>query len=134
VPVDEPPGIAFLLQQRTRGGEAVDVGDGVGLGHAGHVGDGGDEVFADAFHRPRAAGFGHVAGIDVFGQDGAGRIGQDEFHVRGDLAEVARQPGQRAGRADADHDGVHVVAHLFPDFRAGGGFMRQRIGGIVELV
>jgi len=59
---------------------------------------------------------------------------QHEFEVRLDLAEVVRQPGERAGRADADDDRVQVMPGLLPDFGAGRGFVGARIGRIVELV
>ncbi len=36
--------------------------------------------------------------------------------------------------ADADDDRIEVVPHLLPEFRAGRGLVRERIGRVVELV
>ena len=50
------------------------------------------------------------------------------------FAKIAPEAGQRAARADADDDRVDVAVELLPDFRAGRGLMRQRVGRIGELV
>ena len=44
------------------------------------------------------------------------------------------QPGQRAGRTDADDDGVHIMLSLRPDLRRGAAFVGQRVGRVVELI
>jgi hypothetical protein len=45
-----------------------------------------------------------------------------------------RQPGQRAGRPDADHNGVQIMLGLRPDLRGGTALVGQRVGRVVELV
>jgi hypothetical protein len=50
------------------------------------------------------------------------------------LLEEARQAGEGAGGAHADHHGVQVMAGLRPDLRAGAGLVGQGVGGVVELV
>ena len=124
---------AFGAQQLARRAEALGVVDRVGHAHARQVGDRGDEVLADALHRPRAGGADRAA-AGVLGDDRAGRIGEHEAELGAHRAEEARQAGDRAARADAADDGVDVLPHLRPDLRAGGALVRQRVGGIVELV
>jgi hypothetical protein len=62
------------------------------------------------------------------------RIGQYHFQIRLHALKETRQAGQRAGRADAYHNGVQIVLGLRPDFRGGTGFVGQRVGRVVELV
>ena len=50
------------------------------------------------------------------------------------LGEIAAKAGERAAGADAHHHRVDIAVELGQDFRAGGGFMRQRIGRVGELV
>lgn len=50
------------------------------------------------------------------------------------LREKAADTGERAAGTDADHHRVDIAFELRKDFRAGGAFVRQRIGGIGELV
>ena len=121
------------LQQLAGGAEAFRVVDRVRLAHAREVGDRRDEILADALHGP-GAGAADLAAAGVLGDDRAGRIGEHEAELRLHGPEVAREPGDRAGRADAADDRVDVVSRLGPDLRAGGPLVRQRIGGVVELV
>ncbi|MCY1346312.1 hypothetical protein D9M69_323950 [compost metagenome] len=114
-------------------GEAFLVADGIGVAHAGEVGDGRDEILADALHRPgtrRAQG----AGTGIFGDHRADRVGQDELQLRLHALEEAGQPGEGAAGADAADDGVQVVSGLCPDFRRGAALVGQRVGRVVELV
>jgi hypothetical protein len=103
------------------------------VAHAGQVGNRRDEVLADAFHRP-GTGRAEQAAAAVFGHHRTDRVGQHHFQVRLHALEEARQPGQGAGRTDADHDGVHIMLGLRPDLRRGAGFVGQRVGRVVELV
>ena len=50
------------------------------------------------------------------------------------LVEEAAKAGERAAGTDTADDGIDIVFHLLEDFRAGGRLMRQRVGGIGELV
>ena len=64
------------------------------------------------------------------GVDRALRVGADDQQVGVLLLQVARDPGDRAARADADHHRVHLAAGLLPDLRAG----RPVMGVSVALV
>ena len=119
--------------QVARGGEALLVGDRVGVAHAAQVRDRRHEVLADALDGP-GAGLAEAAGLDEVLEDGAGRIGQHHVQARPDLGEEARQAGDRAAGADAADQRVDPVADLLPDLRTGGGLVRERVVGVVELV
>lgn len=131
--MEEPPGNALDAQQFAGHGEAFLVADGIGMAHAGEVGDGRYEVLADALHRPgtrRTQG----AGAGVLGHDRALGIGEHHLQLRLDLLEEPGKAGQGTGGADADDDGVEIVAGLRPELRAGAALVGQRVGRVVELV
>ena len=73
-------------------------------------------------------------GLDHIGQHRALGIGQHHLDVWRDAREIARQAGQRAAAAHAHHHGVEHVVALLPDLRTGGRLVRQRVGGIGELI
>ena len=54
--------------------------------------------------------------------------------LRAHAFEESPDAGERAAAAHTHHDRLHIVLHLLPDFGRCGGFVRQRIGGIGELV
>ena len=64
------------------------------------------------------------------GVDRALRVGADDQQVGALLLQIARDPGDRAARADADHHRVHLAAGLLPDLRPG----RPVVGVRVALV
>ena len=136
MPVDEPPRIALDLQQFARGEEALLVGDRVGAPDPGEVGDGREEVLADAFHHPARRFLGERAFVDVFGEDRADRVGEDQFDVRRGFREAARQAGHGAGAAAAENDRVQTagIGHLPQDLRPGAVLVRRDIVGVAELI
>ncbi|MNX32043.1 hypothetical protein D3C86_622440 [compost metagenome] len=103
------------------------------MAHARQVGDRRNEVFADAFHRP-GAGRAEGAATAVFSHHRTDRVGQHHFQVWLHAFEETGQPGQRAGRADADDNRVHIMLGLRPDLRRGAAFVGQRVGRVVELI
>ncbi|MNL13262.1 hypothetical protein D3C87_1341650 [compost metagenome] len=113
--------------------KAFFVADRIGVAHARQVGNRRNEVFADAFHRP-GTGRTKGAAAAVFSHHRTDRVGQHHFQVWLHAFEETGQPGQRAGRADADNNGVHIMLGLRPDLRRGAAFVGQRVGRIVELV
>ena len=124
---------ALPAQQQAGAVEAFLVADAVGALDQAEIGLRRDEVLAYAFDQP-AAGLAVTAGLDMIGQHRAHRVRQHDFQLRRLAAEETGQPGQRAAGAYAHHHRVQFVVHLRPDFRRGAGFMRQRVGRIVELV
>ena len=124
---------AFLAQQLARRRKAFRIRDRIGLRHQSEIAVRRNEVLADALDRP-AARLRHLSGLHVGGEHRADRIGENHRGLGRRLPHEPPDPGQRAARADADHDGVHVVLHLAQNFRPGGGGMRLRIGRIGELI
>lgn len=70
----------------------------------------------------------------MLGHDRALGIGEHHLQLRLDLLEEPGKAGQGTGGADADDDGVEIVAGLRPELRAGAALVGQRVGRVVELV
>ena len=68
------------------------------------------------------------------GVDRALRVGADDQEVRVLLLQVAARAGDRAARADGDHDRVELAAGLLPDLGARRLVVRLRIGHVRVLV
>ena len=135
MPVDEPPRIPSLRKSSRAVGETFLVVDLIGIGDERHVGDIGNEIFADAFDRP-ASGFDQLAGLHLFVKNRTRRVGQNHFDSapRFDPIEESAETGQRSAGTDADNDRIDIVPHLLPNFRAGAAFVRERIGRIAKLI
>ena len=94
----------------------------------------GNEILADAFDQPGPAVIFDLAGFHRRRHHRADRVGDHHFHVGVHRFQITAGAGDCPARADPGHQGVDLAVHLLPDFRAGGGFMRLRIGRVVELV
>ena len=81
-----------------------------------------------------AAGLHHLAGLDQRRQHRADRVGEHHLGLRRIFPEEPAEAGQRAAGADADDYRVDILAELLQNFRAGGGLVGERVGGIGELV
>ncbi len=106
--------------------ERVAVGDADVLVHDGRVEALGKGVLADPLDEVRVD---RAAGVDR-----ALGVGADDQQVRLALLQIAGDAGDRAARADGDHDRVELAAGLLPDLGPGRAVVRLRVPGIRVLV
>src|SRR5438093_5435513 len=134
VPVDEPPKIPSLCKS-SRAVAKLSASSISNASDQRHICDFWNEIFANAFHCPTSR-FDQFSRLDVLVQHRAGWVGQDHFDAPTwfNTIEEATKTGQCSARTNSHNNGIDIVPHLLPNFRAGRALVRQRVRRITELI